>query len=181
MVCIMMTKKERLEFDPSGTIAMFIAAALQHPNPPCNSAHRRRVSTIFVSQHKNKFDRVVVYCTLAATNLVNESWAENGEDGEPTPEFIEKCFVHDAEMYRMCYRKMLFLAPQYRDMTLATPDYCYLLFDTKAELDAWLIDKHEHAKEANGCRPGLLENWHVNNIDELRVKLHKVYDRGRQW
>jgi hypothetical protein len=170
-----MSKKPEYEFDPSGTIAMFIAAALQHPNPPCNSK-RRRVSTIAVSQHKNKFDQVVVYCTLAETNEVSEAWAEQGGAGDPPAEFVDKCLYSDAVLYRKAYRKMLFLAPQFRDMTLARPDYGYLLFNTKDELDAWLAHKSEYAKEPNGEHPGLLKRWHAADPAELRSKLHKVYD-----
>lgn len=155
---------------------MFIASALQHPNPPCNG-NRRRVSTIAVSQHKNKFDLVVVYCTLAETNLVSEAWAEDGHDGDPTPDYVSKCMEHDAHLYRSSYRKMMFLAPQYKKMTLARPDYGYLLFDTKDELDAWLKDQGEYAKEPNGESPHLLKRWSASDAAELRTKLHKVYDR----
>lgn len=173
-----MSKKEReLEFDPSGTIAMFIAAALQHPNPPCNGGRRRRVSTIFVSQHKNKFDQVVVYCTLAEANLVSEAWAEDGHDGDPNQEYVIKCLEDDAKLYRNAYRKMMFLAPQYKKMMLARPDYGYLLFDTKEQLDEWLAHQGEYAKEPNGQSPHLLKRWEAASADELRARLHKVYDR----
>lgn len=168
------------DYDPSGTIAMFIAAALQHPNPPCNG-RRRRMSTISVGQHKNKFDQVVVYCDLADENLVSEAWAADGHDGEPSDEFVGKCMLHDAQVYRGAYRKMLFLAPQYRDMTLARPDFGHLLHDDVQGAYDWLDDAVKRAKE-----PGAHENhgfylnrqlrqWRVATVAELREKLQKVY------
>lgn len=169
-----MAKKE-LEFDPSSTIAMFIAAALQHPNPPCNGRNRR-VSTIEVAQHKNKFDMVVVYCTLASTNEVNEAWAETGHDGDPPSEFVDKCLQQDANLYRKAYRKMLFLAPQYREMMLSRPDYGYLLFDDKARLDEWLDHQGEYQKTKNVDDTHLQKRWNCGSADELRAKLHQVYD-----
>lgn len=163
------------EYDMSGTIAMFIASALQHPNPPCNGVNRR-VSTICVAQHKNKFNRTIVYCTLADNNLVSQAFAEDGHgNDDPTPEYVLRCMHRDATVYRRAYRQMLFLTPHVaRDLILSAADHGYLLFDTKDDLDVWLVEVREYQKESNGVR--LMERWHVPDSDELRKQLHKVYD-----
>ncbi len=164
------------EFDPAGTIAMFIASALQHPRPPCNG-RSSRVSTIRVEQHKNKFNNVIVYCELANANLVSEAWAEEGNSGPPPGEFINKCRLHDARLYRSVYHKMLFLAPGYREMMFNWADYGYLLFDGVVDLEAWLDAKGEHALETNGqhlMKPHV--GWRAGSLDDLREKLRRVYD-----
>lgn len=139
------------------------------------------MSTIVVSQHKNKFDQVVVYCTLAESNEVAEAWAEDGNDGEPTQEYRGKCMMHDAQVYRGAYRKMLFLVPQYKKMTLARPDYGYLLFDTIGEAHAWLDkeveeahkpDAHENYRFALNRK---LKQWDASSIEDFKAKLEKVY------
>ena len=173
-------KKKEDEFDPSSTIAMFIASALQHPNPECNGG-RRRMSTIHVAQHKNKFDLVVVYCTLAETNEVHEAWAEEGKSGLPDAKFLDRCLDHDADLYRKTYRKIMFLAPQYKAMTLGRPDYGYLLFDTKQELDEWLDNQGEYQKTKNVDDENLQRRWNCGSADELRAKLYKVYDNKYPW
>lgn len=139
------------------------------------------MSTIFVSQHKNKFDQVVVYCTLASKNLVSEAFAEDGYDGDPTPDFQGKCMQRDAEIYRSAYRKILFLAPQYRAMTLARPDYGYLLHDDVSEAYTYLDnmvaeankpDSHENFKFSVN---NVLAQWGAQTIEQIREKLVKVY------
>lgn len=152
----------------SSIIALFIASALQHPNPPCNS-RRHRVSTIRVDQHKEKFGLVVVYCELAAAEEVNDAWKEFNE-GEPTQEFAQECLDHDARYYRRCYRKMLKLVPHHRDVIMARPDYGWLLFDTVEELDAYL-DKNA-AEIKNYIDLG---KWNVTTVEELRARIHKIY------
>lgn len=159
---------------------MFIASALQHPNPPCNGRNRR-VSTIHVDQHKNKFDMVVVYCKLAEPNLVSEAWAADGNNGDPSDEFAGKCMVHDAQIYRSAYRKMLFLAPQYKEMTLGRPDYGYLLHDDVVDAYAY-IDGRVAEAQAPGAHENhqkyvdrLLYNWRVPTVDAWKEKIAKVY------
>ncbi len=156
-------------YHPSGTIAMFIAAALQHPNPEGNGRHSR-ISTIRVDQHKNKFDQVVVYCTLAAHDLVDKACvAERDESNNPTVEFIKKCRRHDAVHYRRCYLEMLSLVPQFRDMLWARPDYGYLLLDTKEEIRNWFGGNDDHVKY-------VAKMWDFQTVEELFAELHKVYD-----
>lgn len=152
------------QYDPSGTIAMFIAASLQFPQPHCNEHYS---STIRVDQHKNKFNQVVVYCELADENLVSELWAFGGSAGLPTKEYRVSRLIKDARRYRRSYRQMIFLAPQYKDMILARPDYGYLLFDDIDMFDEWLNVQGKH----------ILERWHADNIDQLRSYILEVYQR----
>lgn len=81
--------------------AMFIAAALQQPNQ-----FGKRGSTIKVLQFKQKFNQVVVYCTLADVVEVQEAWKEKGHSGEPSQRFKRECFVRDACTYRNAYMAM---------------------------------------------------------------------------
>ena len=175
-----MSDRPRREYDPSGSMAMFIASALQHPNPPCNG-RGRRVSTIFVSQHKNKFDATVVYCTLAETNAVSEAWAESGHDGDPSDEFVGKCMLDDAQLYRSAYRKMMFLAPQYKQMLFPRCDYGYLIADDVAAAYAY-IDERVAEAQAPGAHENhqkyvdrLLHDWRVPTVDAWKEKIAKVY------
>lgn len=159
---------------------MFIASALQHPNPPCNAGGpTRRVSTIFVDQHKNKWDQVIVYCRLADPGLVAASWHDVDRDGRPpTLEFVDKCLLRDARLYRQCYLKMLSLAPQHRDRILSRADYGYLLFDDQVQLDAWLSSHQLSNKELTNAE-SLLElpcTWGIVTVEELRSKLASVYE-----
>ena len=71
-------------------IAAYIATRLVAERPRCNG-RTPRVSTITVEQHKEKFGKVVVYCTLADINEVSEKWAELGNDGDPDDLFIQLC------------------------------------------------------------------------------------------
>lgn len=168
------------EYDPSGTMAMFIAAALQHPNPPCNG-RGRRMSTIYVDQHKNKFNMTVVYCTLAEENEVSEAWAEEGHDGDPSDDFRGKCMLRDAQVYRSSYRKMMFLAPQHKELLFPRADYGYLIADDVSEAYAY-IDGRVAEAQAPGAHENhqkgvdrLLRTWAVPTIEALKEKLAKVY------
>jgi hypothetical protein len=163
----------RENYDISGTIAMFIASALQHPNPPCNGV-KRRMSTIKVDQYKNKFNNVVVYCDLAHPDLVSESWWEDGHQGNVSDEYFVKCIDHDATKYRSAYRKMLFLLPEeYHAQTLAWASYDYLLIPTTSELDAFMNDDVNQLYVSN-----LLKTWRATDVDVLKNRFHKIYDRS---
>lgn len=170
-----MSDLPKRDYDPSGVIAMFIAAALQHPNPPCNGSGER-VSTILVKQHKNKFDNVIVYCMLAQETMVAEAWAEDGNVGTPSPEYVGRCMERDARVYRSSYRKMLFLVPQHREMMHAAADHGYLLHDD-------VNTAHVKIDElASSVLPGsiastrfLLDKWHAKTVEELKDKLAGVY------
>ncbi len=162
---------------PSGPIAMYIAAALQHPNPRCNGI-RERVSTIFVDQHKNKFNYVRVYCSLADKGMVQKSWNEEGFVGEPDSEYLTKCLFNDAKHYRLTYRTMMWLLPQHKEIITRDADYGYLLFDTLEELDAWLDAKpFEKIDVTNGER--LLEKhtvWYEAKVLNVKKFLHEAYN-----
>lgn len=158
---------------PSGPIAMFIAAALQHPNPRCNGTVRR-VSTIRVEQHKNKFNYVRVYCHLADKEMVEDSWKEAGFAGETSSEHFNKCFFNDAKLYRRTYRTMVWLMPQHKEITLRDADYGYLLFDNKDLLDAWLDETKTGETNESRLHNALSDI----KIDDLRSFLHRVYDEA---
>ncbi len=160
---------------PSGPIAMYIAAALQHPNPRCNGT-RERVSTILVEQHKNKFNYVRVYCTLADKGMVQKSWDEE-ESGDITEEYVKNCLLNDAIHYRRTYRTMMWLLPQHHDIIVRDADYGYLLFDTLADLDKWIDEQLYGSHMTNAER--LLEKrtaWHEAKVTDIKEFLHKAYE-----
>ncbi len=166
-----MSQREH-EYDPVGSIAMFIAAALQHPNPPHNGRNAL-MSTIRVDQHKNKFDQVIVYCELIDTNLVSQAWVAEGKgNGDPPVEFIQACMQRDALVYRRAYRMMMSLLPEFREVIHSHADFKYLLYDSTKELDAWL-DAYDPSH-----MQFLLSKWRVTDVATLRELLHKTYKRG---
>lgn len=146
-------------------VAMFIASALQHPTPPCNSRNPR-MSTIVVQQHKEKFGAANVYCQLADINMVADKWAQAGKQGEPSEEFIYSCFVHDAQVYRNAYMQMIDLVPHYKNMICARADYYELLFTTKQQLETWLTEK--------GSEGFYLKRYKSKDIEELTRKLKNI-------
>lgn len=162
-------------YDPSATLAMFIGAALRWERPRCNAGYGKQHpfhTTIKVDQTKNKFNMVVVYCDLIHPELVMQEWQSLGNDGEPSPAFIEQAWLRDARHYRATYRRMAFLAPQYEEMIYQRPDYGYLLFDTKEQLDVWFDARGEYVKTSNLER--LVEYWHHGPIergaDPVRIR-----------
>lgn len=140
-------------------IAAFIGARLQYPCPEINGQGNPWVSTISVTQSKEKFWHVRVYCELAYPELVKQKWqwlkqreAKRlaGEQtysritqgtidmlvaSEPTPEFTMRCLRHDAIHYRRVYLEMVELRPALRDKICSQADYGDLL---KEDLNAVL-------------------------------------------
>lgn len=171
------------EYDKCGTIANFIASALQHPIPLADiisGGPGRPISTIEVSQHKNKFDQVRVYCTLASYNLVSENWALDGGEGHPSPAYRQVCMMHDAHIYRDAYRGMVALVPDLRNMIMSQADFAYLLSDTMKDVDVWIGKITEganlHENQAKYLAR-LLDDWGVEDVIQLRENIRKVYHR----
>lgn len=159
-----------------GIIALYIAAALRYP-VSIGDGLLPWSSTIDVLQHKSKFGQVCVYCTLAETNLVNESWAAHGNDGEPSQEFRLACLLADAQTYRSVYFNFVALAPQHREAIIARADFGYLLYESVEAFDAWL----NPAVTAASMHPGnkvwldrLLLMWHASDVEQLRKRLMSV-------
>jgi len=161
-------KADKNDFTLVGPIAAFIGARLNYTVPECNGPRRymgRDITTIRVGQHKEKFWNVIVYCQLADESLVQQRWLEDREreaDGEAAPpEFIEKCFKHDAWHYRRCYMDMLRLLPQrMHNRVRCCADYGELLYDTRAEMEA-MVD----AMEAED-----LSRWHHDTLTTYRKR-----------
>lgn len=119
-------------------IAMFIGAALQHPVPPCNGTCKRS-STISITQYKQKFNEIRIYCELANSQLVNELFVELGGVGEPTDEFKRQAFINDARHYRDCYLSMTRLLTQDdAESVTCAADYRELLCSDLKELDTYI-------------------------------------------
>lgn len=113
--------------------------------------------------------------------MVSDAWASKGGEGDPPDEFVSMCMGRDAKVYRGVYRKMLFLAPQYREMTMARPDYGYLVFDDVTEAFSY-VDGIVTATNVPAARENdrfhltnLLERWRVTTPDQLKDKLDRVY------
>lgn len=158
------------------SIAAFIGARLNYVVPECNSraCGGRPVSTIKVSQHKEKFFFVRVYCTLADDELVSQKWLDEREreaDGEsPTKQFRDECLCHDARHYRKCHVDMVRLVPSMKDRIVSGADYRELLFDDVKALFAFIDDEPRQ-----GIVECLLERYDVATKDELKSKLKKFY------
>jgi len=140
-------------------IAAFIGSRLNHIRPRSNAGHSAFVSTIRVDQYKEKFWYARIYCELAAPELVKAKWNEHKE-GEPTPEFVAKCLLHDARHYRKCYLDMVELAPDLRGKICAQADYPELLAES--------LDKIAESNSFEGkfMSSGELHRWLIQVYDE---------------
>ena len=155
-------------------VAMFVGAALNHPNPPCNGDGA--ISTIHVDQYKTKFNDVRIYCKLAHPKLVQELWSSTGNSGEPTLEFKEKCFMSDAMHYRSCYMLMFDLLND-EDLiaSLKAPaDYSEILCFSPEELDRLLDYDLERSKLYPRYIQTYYLKWGVNDFGALRELLRTI-------
>jgi len=158
-----------------GTIAAYIAARMQHPNPRCNGRNPR-ISTIHISQHKEKFGMMRIYCTLADKDLVLEKWQENGHAGDPDVAFMQACFLHDAKHYRKCHLDMVNIVPSHRNAICSQADYSELLYDDVAALDKRLDEIIADA--SNNSANYMLSHYEVVDADALRTLFHQVYEQS---
>lgn len=162
-------------------IAAFIGARLNYLLPECNSGVRggKPVSTISVSQHKEKFFYIRIYCKLADPKLVEEKWLAEREreaDGEEPPkEFKQKCLRQDAHHYRACYLDMIQLVPRLKGRIRSQADYAELLFDDEAEMRKYIDElndpeypQHDHVKHYR-------EKYGVSTNEELKDELARFY------
>jgi hypothetical protein len=153
--------------DMASEIAMYVAAALNHPLPPCNG--RGNISTISVAQYKTKFNEIRVYCQFADESLVLDLWKliypEKGDS--PSEDFISKCLFNDATHYRYCYLSMKKILKDQDDMVSSLVEgasYTELLFENKEKLEEY-IDK---------SKAYLCSAWGIEDADSLRNFLFKV-------
>ena len=168
--------------DPVATLAMFIAAALQHPSPPCNDPNKR-ISTIAVEQHKNKFGAVVVYCELANDGEVDTAYGEAGRVGPVTDDFRAAEWRRDARRYRDCYMGMIALVQQYKDIMLALEDYPELLLSKVTALDPYLATTDDVHSKSNA--DWFLHRWNkkpaLRNAEDVRALIRKAYEVTLPW
>ena len=125
-------------------VAMFVGAALQHDLPECNTFTAdkfRKVSTILVSQYKQKFSDIRIYCELAHERLVKEAYTAS-EPKMSYKDFLSYRVYEDASHYRICYKTMMAVAPEYKDALFNGADRPELLVDSETEMEpyicAWL-------------------------------------------
>ncbi len=149
-------------------IAMFVAAALNHPLPPCNG--KGNISTIGISQYKTKFSQIRIYCNLADAELVKEYWSQLGNEGDPTQEFKYGCLISDAKHYRECYLSMsnLLSDAEARDALMEPANFPELLFKNLEELDAFLNKNLELSKQYSQYIANYYSRWQVKDFDALR-------------
>jgi hypothetical protein len=173
------------DFQLVGPMAAFVAARLNYTVPECNAPRKyvgRDISTIKVSQHKEKFWYVRIYCRLADPGLVQQRWLEerpHEQPEEPPEEFKEKCFKSDAYHYRRCYLDMLRLIPErLHKRLIAQADYEELLHPTADDM-ALRIDEIEAHDLQNASPHDTLkyyrERYGVDTNVELKEKLRNLY------
>ena len=118
-----------------GAIAMYIAAAMNHPVQFCDCSEMS--STITVEQHKVKFGQVRIYVKLADSTRVAALWINRRDDGsvKTYEEFVRNCFIHDARQYRQAYMSMkTILLPEEFEHVRATADYEEFLFESYEQI-----------------------------------------------
>ncbi len=175
-------KIDREDLYQIDSIAAFIGARLNYVLPECNSGKRggQLVSTIKLSQHKEKFFYARIYCELANEKLVQEKWLaerQRESDGETPPlGYVSLCFKNDAKHYRSCYISMIKLVPRLKHRIRSQADYDELLFDDEAEMRSEL---DELAKPVVGypfdSLLNLRERYEVSTNEELKDALAKFY------
>jgi len=161
----------------AGLAALYVATSLRHPLSDSQSLSFFWSSTIEVLQYKSKFGQTCVYCKLAETNLVNEMWAAQGHDGEPSIEFRALRHACDAAIYRNSYLGFVSLVPEHRDIIIDRADYAYLLYDSIEQVDEWIAGLHANAASHVNHKAHLdrlLLEWNVTNTGQLRKKLAGV-------
>ncbi len=125
-------------------IAAFIAWGLEAQQSGW-SITPHQMSTIAVSQHKEKFGTVRVYCTLASTEKVKREWRKTIKswkerltgDDSPRPdrhEFTLQCLERDMIWYRLVYQQAVRLWPQYEKAITCAASESHLL-KTPRELE----------------------------------------------
>lgn len=140
-------------------LARFVSLALAGDVDP-----KKRVSTIGVGYHKEKFGLPIVWCTLADANLVSEAYAQDKGVGPVTSEYAERCLMHDSMHYRQTYFSMMGLVPHYREILTEGAVYPELLFARSREVTVWCRAAGEH----------YFKRWGVASADELQKKLAKA-------
>lgn len=158
------------------SIAAFIGARLQHPQPPCNG--RSPVSTIRVDQYKTKFNSVRIYCHLADEKLVYNAWDQRYPNSlsSPAQAFIDRCWMIDAEHYRGCYIDMVELLGGYASF-VHDADYYVLLCASEEELD-YVIEQRSKGECHCGINDGpSISGRNFASYDELKDCVKKVMQR----
>lgn len=95
------------------------------------------MSTIWVSQTKEKFGQPRVYVDIAAYEKVHDKWKSLGNKGKPDDEFFQACRASDMKHYNYCYRVAYELFPQYRKIISEGADYTEWTFCSTYEWDMW--------------------------------------------
>jgi hypothetical protein len=163
-----------------GSIAAFIGARLQHPMPETSRRAGQSVSTIGVTQYKDKFGYVRIYCTLADRDLVQVKYLQaplQSASPEPPKGFRDKCFRLDAYHYRNCYMEMIEIIPRLKLRIRAQADYNELLMDDVAEMKAQVDrlsrpDPNNHYDLLGGMRA----RYGAQDNEDLKARLSVLYD-----
>lgn len=146
-----------------GTLAFLIASGLTH-----TYSDGRKVSTIRVSQYKEKFGQVRVYCNLADPQLIQEKYQLASTENIPEP-ISKACLLDDARHYRQVYSDIISLTPQYKSIIIGGADYSELLMSSK-ELPKFLDDQKKNDSKYH------THIFNLSSIEELSTFLHKVYN-----
>jgi len=190
----MSTRDEQL----IGPMAAFIGARLQYPCPDINGQGNPWTSTIHVSQHKEKFFFIRVYCNLADDKLVAQYWAflkdrerrqEGGEqfytkmrqnvvdmvkqNDEPPRDFFQRCVKHDAIHYRKVYMEMVALQPHLLSKICSGADHGELLFK---QVDEALKELDERMSKSDDWHKSYLKKYYVDTVEELKALFQVIYN-----
>ena len=105
-----------------------------------------QMSTIAVTQHKEKYGTVRVYCTLAASSKIKPLWrAElrlwskmDPATRGPRPDkkdFDRRCLISDLRWFRSVYKKALYCWPQYETAIRSSAEWSIVL-GTSADVNS---------------------------------------------
>jgi hypothetical protein len=106
------------------SIAEFLAESL-----------KSNLNTIHVSDYKEKFGEIRIYCDLADEQLIRERYVGAGEDEHV---IRKKCLINDSRWYRDHYKAMISLVPHYEKVITGAADYHELISHwSKSDFDIY--------------------------------------------
>lgn len=115
----------------------------------------KKYNTIIVSDYKEKFGQVRVYCYFADPLLVEQHYIEQSVTKMTLEEYRESCLKQDMLHYRNVYFIMKQCFPHYWNAISKASDYSELLYETKEE---YLEAMEKEIKNINPeYRPSFLE------------------------
>ena len=126
------------------------------------------LSTIAISQTKEKFGEARVYVDIANFERVEDLWRAHGQSGEPTGDFINLRRISDMKHYHYIYRMITQLFPQYKKAIVSGADYIEWTFSTFKEWDDWCSYQEKYRSNVRDSYKDVYESLYAPLKDQSR-------------